>query len=55
MLGEGTKSSIYPHIPVGEGLVPTRGDDAKMVLGTPGRHKILPYHVVVIDSATNAI
>ena len=31
------------HHDVGEGLVPSRGDNANIVLGNPGRHKTLPY------------
>ena len=48
-LGEGTNPPISPHIPVGEGLVPSRGDNAKMISLNPGRHKTGPYDVVMID------
>ena len=40
---------------VGEGLVLSRGDNARMDPGNAGGHKTLPYDVVMIDSATNAI
>jgi hypothetical protein len=40
---------IYPHVPVGEGLVRSRGDNANIVPGNPGGHKNLPYDVVVIE------
>jgi hypothetical protein len=48
MLGEGTKSSIYPHIPVGEDLVPSRVSENHVGVITPGRHKTLPYDEVMI-------
>ena len=31
------------HHIVGEGLVPSHGENAKLILGNPGGHKTLPY------------
>jgi hypothetical protein len=46
MLGEGTEDlGNYQHT-VGEGLVPSRGDNANIGPGNPGRHKTGPYDVV---------
>jgi hypothetical protein len=48
MLGEGTKSPIYPHICVGKDLVPSRVSENHVGAITPGGHKTLPYDEVMI-------
>ncbi len=42
-----TNALIYPHISVEEDLVSSRGDEAKLVSGNPGRHKTGPYTMLV--------
>jgi hypothetical protein len=54
MLGEGTKTPLYPHISVGEGLVPSRVSGSEVGVITTGGHKILPYDVVVIGAGVKA-
>ena len=50
-----TEPSGLHHRIVGEGLVPSRGDNVILVLGNAGGHKILPYDVMVISRGVRTI